>query len=289
MAAGREGRRRGPGAGARGGPARRPVTACSRRPLGRAGTARRDARASVSPPSSTTCSGPAPSRSWRSTATVRRSPPGTCGSRSSGSRRAGSCSVPAADGGYYAVGDRPPDLGVAPGRSCDGCSKPRRWARRRCSPGRWPRPPGRPRGGPAAALARRRRGRRPARPRSVSLQRGDLRGEASVALGLREVYLHLTNRCGSACRHCYNRANPWEPGELSTAEWRRAIDDCVALGASSFVFLGGDPLLRDDLCELLEHVTGRHGLKARLFFNSPITPGWPPSWRPRAMAVCGRW
>jgi hypothetical protein len=102
---------------------------------------------------------------------------------------------------------------------------------------------------------------------------GDLRGAASVAQGLREVYLHLTNRCGSACRHCYNRANPWAPGELSTTEWRRAIDDCVALGASSFVFLGGDPLLRDDLCELLEHVTGRHGLMARLFFNSPITPG----------------
>jgi rSAM/selenodomain-associated transferase 1 len=98
-----------------------------------------------------------------------------------------------------------------------------------------------------------------------------LRGEATVALGLREVYLHVTNRCGSACLHCYNRTNPWEPGELTTGEWRRAIDECIALGATSFVFLGGDPLLRDDLCELLEHVTGRRGLKARLFFNSPIT------------------
>ncbi len=101
--------------------------------------------------------------------------------------------------------------------------------------------------------------------------REDLRGEAAMALGLREVYLHLTNRCGSACLHCYNRANPREPDELSTSQWRRAIDDCVALGATSFVFLGGDPLLRDDLCDLLEHVTGRHGLKARLFFNSPVT------------------
>jgi uncharacterized protein len=101
---------------------------------------------------------------------------------------------------------------------------------------------------------------------------GGLRGEASVALGLREVYLHVTNRCGSACLHCYNRSNPWEPGELTTVEWRRVIDDCVALGATSFVFLGGDPLLRDDLGELLEHVTGRRRLKARLFFNSPITP-----------------
>jgi uncharacterized protein len=98
------------------------------------------------------------------------------------------------------------------------------------------------------------------------------RGSAAVAQGVREVYLHITNRCGSACLHCYNRASPWAPDELDTAGWRRAIDECVALGAGSFVFLGGDPLLRDDLCELLEHVTGRHGLRARLFFNSPITP-----------------
>ncbi len=98
------------------------------------------------------------------------------------------------------------------------------------------------------------------------------RGSEAVAQGVRETYLHITNRCGSACLHCYNRASPWAPDELDTAGWRRAIDECVALGASSFVFLGGDPLLRDDLCELLEHVTGGHGLRARLFFNSPITP-----------------
>ena len=61
----------------------------------------------------------------------------------------------------------------------------------------------------------------------------DLRGGASVALGLREVYLHVTNRCANHCRHCYNRTNPCEPNELTTAEWRRAIDDCVALGATS--------------------------------------------------------
>ncbi len=197
---------------------------------------------------------------------------------------------PAADGGYYAVGiDRRTwasheAAAAAPARSW------RRWARRRCCPGRWPRP-----AGPAFEAVQLplwldidEAADLPVLERLAS--DGDLRGAASVALGLREVYLHLTNRCGSACRHCYNRANPWEPDELSTAEWRRAIDDCVALGASSFVFLGGDPLLRDDLCELLEHVTGRHGLKARLFFNSPDhARAGRRAGRPPAMAVCGRW
>ncbi len=95
-----------------------------------------------------------------------------------------------------------------------------------------------------------------------------LRGEPSA--GLREIYLHVTHRCGRDCRHCYNKQAAWDPGELTTAEWKDAIDQCVALGASSFVFIGGDPLLRDDFVELLDHITGTHQAHARFFFNSYV-------------------
>jgi radical SAM protein with 4Fe4S-binding SPASM domain len=87
---------------------------------------------------------------------------------------------------------------------------------------------------------------------------------------LREIYLHLTHRCGRTCRHCYDRDAAWDPDELSTAEWKGAIDHCVALGASSFVFIGGDPLLRDDFTTLVDHITGRHEAKVRFFFNSLV-------------------
>ena len=95
-----------------------------------------------------------------------------------------------------------------------------------------------------------------------------LRGEPLA--GLREIYLHLTHACGRDCRHCYDRDAIRDPDELTTAEWKGAIDQCVALGASSFVFIGGDPLLRGDFLELVDHITGRHGAKARFFFNSLI-------------------
>lgn len=95
-----------------------------------------------------------------------------------------------------------------------------------------------------------------------------LRGEPSA--GLREIYLHVTHRCGRDCRHCYNKDAAWDPGELTTAEWKDAINQCVALGASSFVFIGGDPLLRDDFVELLDHITGTHQAQARFFFNSYV-------------------
>ena len=94
-----------------------------------------------------------------------------------------------------------------------------------------------------------------------------LRGEP--LRGLREVYLHVTHRCGRACRHCYD-ADPSAGAELTTGEWRDAIDQCVALGARSFVFIGGDPLVRDDFVELVDHITGTHEARARFFFNSLI-------------------
>ncbi len=97
--------------------------------------------------------------------------------------------------------------------------------------------------------------------------RAPLRGEPLG--GVREVYLHVTHRCGRACRHCYDRAAS-ATGELTTAEWRDAIDQCVALGAGSFVFIGGDPLVRDDFVELLDHITGTHQARARFFFNCLI-------------------
>jgi rSAM/selenodomain-associated transferase 1 len=93
-----------------------------------------------------------------------------------------------------------------------------------------------------------------------------LRGEPLQRL--REVYLHVTHRCGRDCRHCYEKGVAWDPDELTPAEWKSVIDQCAALGASSFVFIGGDPLLRDDFIELLDHVTGAHQAKARFFFNS---------------------
>jgi uncharacterized protein len=97
-----------------------------------------------------------------------------------------------------------------------------------------------------------------------------LRGEPLG--GLREVYLHVTHRCARACRHCYD-ATVSAGDESTTDEWRDAIDQCVALGARSFVFIGGDPLARDDFISLIDHVTGRHGAKARFFFNSLIDEG----------------
>jgi len=108
--------------------------------------------------------------------------------------------------------------------------------------------------------------------------RGKPGGEA-----LREVYLHVTHRCARDCRHCYDKGAERASGELATAEWRDVMDQCAALGARSFVFIGGDPLLRGDFLELVDHITGVHQSRARFFFNSRVTEA-----EAAALALAGR-
>jgi radical SAM protein with 4Fe4S-binding SPASM domain len=93
------------------------------------------------------------------------------------------------------------------------------------------------------------------------------RGEPLTAL--REVYLHVTDRCAAGCAHCYNAGSASAP-ELSTAAWLDIVDQAVGLGATSFVLIGGDPFLRPDLPQLLEGIARHEAVRARLFFNRPL-------------------
>lgn len=67
--------------------------------------------------------------------------------------------------------------------------------------------------------------------------------------------LELTYRCPLKCSWCNNPLDFEDYGskELSTAEWKKVLDDARRLGALQLGFTGGEPLLRDDLEELVGH------------------------------------
>lgn len=74
----------------------------------------------------------------------------------------------------------------------------------------------------------------------------------------RLVIWEITRACALACQHCRAAAiDQRDPGELTTAEGRRLIDDVAAMGTPLIVFTGGDPLQRDDLEELVHHACTR--------------------------------
>lgn len=79
-----------------------------------------------------------------------------------------------------------------------------------------------------------------------------------------------TQRCDHDCLHCYNAwKNPvgYPEGELGTAETTALLDRMVEqTGARLVTLSGGEPLLRKDLPEIVDHLAGR-GLTLNLISN----------------------
>lgn len=77
--------------------------------------------------------------------------------------------------------------------------------------------------------------------------------------------LELTYRCPLKCSWCNNPLDfeDYADQELSTDEWKKVLDDARGLGALQLGFTGGEPLLRDDLEELVAHAD-RIGLYSNL-------------------------
>jgi MoaA/NifB/PqqE/SkfB family radical SAM enzyme len=82
-----------------------------------------------------------------------------------------------------------------------------------------------------------------------------------------ELCWALTYRCQCNCPHCYAAARKREiAGEMSTAESKELIDTIGELGVVTLNFTGGEPLLREDILDLVAHAN-RRGLLTRLTTN----------------------
>lgn len=65
------------------------------------------------------------------------------------------------------------------------------------------------------------------------------------------VVWNTTNRCNLACRHCYLEAEDRAyESELTTEQAREFITDVAQMGCPVLLLSGGEPLLREDLCEM---------------------------------------
>jgi AdoMet-dependent heme synthase len=74
---------------------------------------------------------------------------------------------------------------------------------------------------------------------------------------LRLLAWETTRRCNLACLHCRAAAGsgPY-PGELTTDEGVKLLDDLATMGQVVVILTGGEPLLREDIFDLAAHGTG---------------------------------
>jgi len=77
-------------------------------------------------------------------------------------------------------------------------------------------------------------------------------------LPLRMVAWELTRGCNLACVHCRASADrgPF-PGELSTNECLRVMDEIASISKPVIILTGGEPLLRSDIFDLAKYGTNK--------------------------------
>jgi len=87
------------------------------------------------------------------------------------------------------------------------------------------------------------------------------------------VTIEVTNRCPLECAHCYNNL-PMADGdarrrELTTADYRRVLDELAELGCLWILFTGGEILARADFFEIYTYARSK-GFLITLFTNGTL-------------------
>ncbi len=84
------------------------------------------------------------------------------------------------------------------------------------------------------------------------------------------VVWNCTRRCNLHCMHCYSSSENREyPGELTTEQGKKLIDDLADFGVPTLLLSGGEPLMRSDVVELGAYARQK-GLRVVLSTNGTL-------------------
>ncbi|MHC1790315.1 methyltransferase domain-containing protein [Solidesulfovibrio sp.] len=99
---------------------------------------------------------------------------------------------------------------------------------------------------------------------------------------LAEVWLHVTDRCNLACRHCLFCSGPAAGRELPTAVALGRIAEAAALGCRLFAFTGGEPFCHPGFAALVADALAVPGSHVVILTNGTgfgdhagLIDGWP--------------
>lgn len=79
------------------------------------------------------------------------------------------------------------------------------------------------------------------------------------------VSWNVTNQCNMYCKHCYRDAGKLQEDELTTEQGKTLLEEMAKAGFKIVIFSGGEPLMRPDIYELVEHAAS---LKLRPVFGT---------------------
>ncbi|WP_238906700.1 putative heme d1 biosynthesis radical SAM protein NirJ2 [Clostridium sp. YIM B02506] len=80
---------------------------------------------------------------------------------------------------------------------------------------------------------------------------------------------NTTNKCNMHCKHCYRNSGIKAEKELNTLEGKKLIDEVKKAGFKIMIFSGGEPLIREDIYELIEYASNS-GLRPVIGSNGTL-------------------
>ena len=84
------------------------------------------------------------------------------------------------------------------------------------------------------------------------------------------VAWELTRNCNLNCIHCRAAATLGpHTGELGTDQCRSIIDDISSFASPTIILTGGEPLLRDDIFDIIEYGS-KKGLRLVMAINGTL-------------------
>ncbi len=88
------------------------------------------------------------------------------------------------------------------------------------------------------------------------------------------VAIAVTNKCNLKCSYCYSQAAGVFGNDMTTAQLTGLIDELFAAGTRYIVLTGGEPLVRKDIGQIVDHILGK-GLKCGMSTNALLFESRP--------------
>ncbi len=85
------------------------------------------------------------------------------------------------------------------------------------------------------------------------------------------VMLNITNRCNLKCTYCFSKFYERGKEELNIKQIFSLINELASMGAQRIAISGGEPLLRDDLSQIIKFIKGK-GIECGLNTNGILVP-----------------
>ena len=94
---------------------------------------------------------------------------------------------------------------------------------------------------------------------------------------MKELCLEITNRCPMNCLHCSGNWHIEPPADLNSDVVFEVVDDFISLGGELLEVSGGEPLLHDELYDILSYSKSKN-LEVRLYTSGVRDDSWidPP-------------